>query len=242
METQRQQVHVLERAHGEPAHRVHRYLGKDAVAPLREHPHDDTHAAIGQRHHCRRRQRPGDDVIRAERRGAVARQRVCRPFEGERHRDGRQLRREDQDRGEHHAPFEVAPLGRPDVRPQMHKRREQRPAVGADFALDTMAGPLKIAHRKECTARRRPSRRHRHIEGFAALRTGAEPENLRWARIHATSSIRRATLHEQNQCAVRLLRIEPGDRSGIRRRSARPRQNPGGQSRSSDLSAAVRSA
>ena len=64
-------------------------------------PHHDAHAAIGERHHHRRRQRPGDDVVGPDRRGAVAGERVGRPLEGERHRDGRELGDEDQHRGEH---------------------------------------------------------------------------------------------------------------------------------------------
>ena len=148
MKAQRQQVHVLERAHGEPPHRVHRHLGEDRVARLGEQRHHHAHAAIGDRHHHRRRQRPGEDVVGTERRGAVTGERVGRPLEGERHRDRRELGGKYQQRGNPDAHLEVAPIGRPDVRPQMHERREQRvaAAAAADFALETVGRPLEIAH------------------------------------------------------------------------------------------------
>ena len=52
---------VLER---EPAHRVHRHLGEHAVAQLRQHRHQDAHAAIGERHRDRRGDRPGQPASR----------------------------------------------------------------------------------------------------------------------------------------------------------------------------------
>ena len=63
MKAQREQMHVLEGEHRQPPHRVHRDLGENAVAPLRQHAHEDAHAAIGERHQHRRRQRPGEPVV-----------------------------------------------------------------------------------------------------------------------------------------------------------------------------------
>ena len=85
MKAQRQLVHVDECQISEPAHRVHRHLGEDAVAPLREQRHQHAHAAVGERHDDRRRDQPHRPVRRAHRRLPCAGQRIDRPFEGERH-------------------------------------------------------------------------------------------------------------------------------------------------------------
>ena len=189
MKAQRQQVHVLEGEHRQPAHRVHRHLGENAVAQLGERRHQDAHAAIGERHHHRRRQRPGDDVVGPERRGAVAGQRVGRPFEGERHRDGGELGGEQQHGREDHAIFKVAPVGRPDVRPQMDERAQHGAAVGGRLALEHVCWSLEVAHLSPGLDRPRgpPSIIFRHIECFAALCTGKRlPKRLRRGRIDAT--------------------------------------------------------
>ena len=49
MEAQRQFVHVDEGEIGELAHRMHRHLGEDAVAPLRQHRHQHAHDAVARR-------------------------------------------------------------------------------------------------------------------------------------------------------------------------------------------------
>ena len=124
MKAQRQQMHVLEGEKRKPAHRIHRHLGENAVAPLREHAHQDAHAAIGERHHHRRRQRPDEPVVGSDRRGTVARQRVGRPFESKRHRDGRELGDENQHGREQDTRLQIGTVGRPDIGPQVDQRRE----------------------------------------------------------------------------------------------------------------------
>ena len=173
MKAQRQQMHVLEGEHRQPPHRVHRHLGENAVAQLRQRRHQDAHAAIGQRHHHRRRQRPGDDVVGPERRGAVAGQRIGRPFEGERHRDGGELGGEQQHGREDHAVLQVAPVGRPDIGPQMGERAQHGAAVGGHLAFGALVvGSLSSKPGPGPAARAASTRVFRHIECFAALCTG----------------------------------------------------------------------
>ena len=138
MEAQRQLVHVHEGAVGEPAHRVHRHLGEHAVAQLRQRRHQDAHAAVGDRHRDRRGERPDQPVGGRDRRGAVAGERVGRPFEGEGHRDGRELGRKQQHHGAEHAQLQVAAVGRPDVGPQVDDGRQQRAAVRG-YAWDSLS-------------------------------------------------------------------------------------------------------
>ena len=80
----------------------------------------------------RRRERPSSQDRRRHRRGALAGQRVGRPFEGEGHRDGRELGGEQQHHGAQHAQLQVAAVGRPDIGPQVDHGLEQRAAVGGD--------------------------------------------------------------------------------------------------------------
>ena len=135
MKAQRQEMHVLEGEHGEPAHRVHRHFGENAVAPLREQRHDDAHAAVSQRQHDRRGEHPDQPIVRIDRRGTVAGERVGRPFEGERHRHRGEFGEEQKHGGEDHARFEIGPVGRPDIRPQLDQRGQQGPAILAPGAL-----------------------------------------------------------------------------------------------------------
>ena len=69
------------------------------------------------------------------RRAALPGQRIDRPFEGERHRDGGELGAEQQQRRPRPRALQVAPVRRPDVGPQPRKRAQQRAAVGGDVAL-----------------------------------------------------------------------------------------------------------
>ena len=66
MKAQRKQMHVLEGQHRQPAHRVHRDFGENAVAPLRQQPHHNAHAAIGERHHHRSSEGPGEPIARRQ--------------------------------------------------------------------------------------------------------------------------------------------------------------------------------
>ena len=130
---------------GEPAHRVHRHLGEDAVAHLGEHRHQDAHAAIGDRHQDRRGQHPGQPGRRRDRRTALPGQRVGRPLEGERHRDGGELGAQQQHHRDHDAQLQVAPVGRPDIGPQPTHRREQRAAVGGNSRFSARS-TRKVSH------------------------------------------------------------------------------------------------
>ena len=158
MKAQRQQMHVLEREHRQPPHRVHRHLGENAVAPLGEKRHDDAHAAIGERHHDRRRERPGEPIVRRHRRRAAAGERIGRPFEGERHRDGREFGEEQKHGRENDAALQVAPVRRPDIGPQVDQRGQQGPAVGIHLALERSSVGRKslIASPALATGRNRP--------------------------------------------------------------------------------------
>ena len=252
MEAQRQQMHVLEGEHRQPPHRVHRHFGENAVAPLRQQPHDDAHAAIGERHHHRRGERPGEPIAGRNRRGAVAGERIGRPFEGEGHRHGGELGEEQQHGRENHA----APSGRAGRSARYRATaaqasRSKRAAVATDFALDMPGRSLKIAHRRSDSkprygrngrVTRRPdsSRVFRHIELFAALRirTGRSRRKTLAVKRESTPHLafNENDFHEQNQCGLRLLRIEPGHRAGL---SSRPRiafgRDPGRKRRAAGL-------
>ncbi len=133
MKAQRQFVHVHESAEGQPAHRVHRHLGEGAVAQLRQHRHQDAHAAVSDGQGDRRGHRPEQPVGRSHWRTAGAGQRVGRPFEGERHKDGRELGRQQQTKRAQHPQLQIAPIRRPDVGPEVDDGRKQRAAVGGDL-------------------------------------------------------------------------------------------------------------
>ena len=107
MKAQRQLVHVLEGEDRQPPHRVHRDFGEHAVAELRQQRHQDAHDAIGERHSDRRGKDPEQPRVGRNRCAALPGQRIDRPFEGERHRDGRELGAEQQHRRPHHAPLQV---------------------------------------------------------------------------------------------------------------------------------------
>ncbi len=53
-------MHVLEGDERKAAHRMHRDLGEEPVAHLREQRHDDAHAAVGDREQHRRREDPDE--------------------------------------------------------------------------------------------------------------------------------------------------------------------------------------
>ena len=122
MEAQRELVHVLEGEHREPAHRIHRDLGEQAVARLGEQRHHDAHAAIGRGHRERHRHHPTPGRL-----VGLVDERVGRPFEGEGHRDGGELGREQQPERKQHPRLEVGPVRRPYVRPQVIERAPKRP-------------------------------------------------------------------------------------------------------------------
>ena len=62
-----------------------------------------------------------------DRRACPAGKRIGRPFVGERNRDGRELGRQQQHHGADHAQLQVAPVGRPDIGPQMDDGRSNAP-------------------------------------------------------------------------------------------------------------------
>jgi hypothetical protein len=99
MEAQRQLMHVLEGHQREIAHRVHRHLGEHAVARLSGQRHHDAGQTIGD---CP--DHPGDNGPIGPRqikwRTWLSGQRVGRPLEGERHRDGCELGDQQQRHGD----------------------------------------------------------------------------------------------------------------------------------------------
>jgi hypothetical protein len=119
MKTQREQMHLLECEHCQPPYGIHRHLGENAVAPLGEEPHQNARPAIGERHHDRRGERPSEPIVRRYRRSAATGKRVSRPFKSEWHGNGGELGNEKKHGRENYARFEVAPVGRPNVRPKI---------------------------------------------------------------------------------------------------------------------------
>ncbi len=128
VEAQRQLMHVLEGADGEPPHRMHRHLGEQAVAKLRQRGHHDAHAAIGDGQGNRSRKHPCHPRIGSDRGASLPGQRVDCPFVGERDRDRGELGDQQQQGRLQHAELEVAPVGRPDIGPQVDERGHQRTA------------------------------------------------------------------------------------------------------------------
>ena len=72
VKAQRQLMHVNEGAIGEFSDRMHRDLGEDAVAPLRQHRHQHAHRAVAQGHDQRRGDQPQRPVRRLHRSGIGA--------------------------------------------------------------------------------------------------------------------------------------------------------------------------
>ena len=147
MEAQRELVHVLEGPVGEPAHRVHRHLGEDAVAHLGEHRHQDAHAAIGDRHQDRRREHPDQPgggatgALPSPASASVAHLKVngtamVASLAASRSTIASTTRS-----------LQVAPVGRPDIGPQSAHGREQRAAVGGHVAFQRFGGArMGIGH------------------------------------------------------------------------------------------------
>ena len=197
MEAQRQLVHVLEGEEREPPHRVHRDLGEHAVAQLRERRHQDAHAAVGQRHRDRRGDRPGQPGVGRDRRAALPGQRIDRPFEGERHRDGREL-------GERTAARSPSTTRRLQVargrtarcRATAAAASQQRAAVGGDLALHryaAIADGCRSWHPARQTGARAAPSASRHI---GILHIG----NIDGARFPAIGGLRQMLPHAYNVC------------------------------------------
>ena len=117
MEAERELVHVLEGAIGEPAYRVHGDLGEDAVAHLGEHRHQDARATVSNSHCDRSRERPEEPGGGRYGRASLPGQRIGCPFEGEGNRDGGELGREQQYYRRGNAKLEIAAIRWPNVRP-----------------------------------------------------------------------------------------------------------------------------
>ena len=151
MEAERELVHVLEGAVGEPAHRVHRHLRENTVAHLGEHRHQDAHAAIRDGHEDRRGEHPEQPGGRGHRCAVLPGERIGRPFEGERHRDGRELGGQQKHHRSGDAKLEIAPIGRPEIGPQPTHDGEQRAALGGHLPLQCFArSQVWIRHRNPC--------------------------------------------------------------------------------------------
>ena len=217
---------------GEPAHRVHRDLGEHAVARLREHRHQDARAAIGDGHQRSAPRAPRRATSRRDRRGPLPGQRVGRPFEGERHRDGRELGEQQQHHRDQHAQLQVGAVRRPDIGPQPDQRRGcSAPPPSAETSRFERADGSEgtIAHRqaRQETGRGRDRRTPIHIDIFPACNHPAR-RTLRistaWAaamrrprRALTTGRAGHIHPHEQNQVDLRLLRLRPGHQPGLRR-------------------------
>ena len=144
MEAQRQLVHVIEGHDGETAHRVHRHLGEQAVAQLRQQRHQNAHAAVRHRHDDGNRRHPGQPGAARHR---LASESIGRPFEGERHRYGGELGGEQHHHRPYHPHLQVVAVGRPDVRPQIDQGLEQRSAFRRDFTfLGVQRADVGIGH------------------------------------------------------------------------------------------------
>ena len=170
MKAQRELVHVLEGAVGEPPYRVHGDLGEDAVAHLGEHRHQDARPAIGNGHEDWGRERPNEPCRRRDRRAPLAGQRVGSPLEGEGHGDGGELGGEQQQHRHGDAKLEVAAVRRPDVGPQpVHDRKQRAAAVGGHFAFQCFGRARMGIHSADwpgLTGRKRRPPNPSHIEIF----------------------------------------------------------------------------
>ena len=137
---------MLEGEHCQAAHRMHRHLREDAIARLGQERHQNARAAIGDGQRKRRGEHPNDPrALAGRRRAGGPGERVGRPFEGERHGDGRELRQHEQDERDHHASLEIAAIRRPDIRPQIDERRNSPPPSGAMSGLSA-GGFTSVAH------------------------------------------------------------------------------------------------
>ena len=118
-------MHVDESEIGELADRVHGDAGKNSVAPLGQHRHQHAQGAIAQGHDQRRGDQPQRPVRRLYGSGVRAGQGVDRPFEGEGHRQGRDLGEQQEHDRPDHAHFQIEAIAGPDIRPQVHERPGQ---------------------------------------------------------------------------------------------------------------------
>ncbi|GCC45469.1 hypothetical protein chiPu_0029851 [Chiloscyllium punctatum] len=131
---------------------MHRNAGEDAVAPLRQHSHDDAHRAIADRHQHRRGDQPQHPVRRLDRSRARAVQRIDRPFEGERHRQRRELGEQQQHHRPDHAHLQIGAIARPDVGPEMNQGPDQRALLGGrrrGRGLSASGHPLLRRHHQD---------------------------------------------------------------------------------------------
>ena len=178
MKAQRELVHVLERAVGEPPYRVHGNLGEDAVAHLREHRHQDARPAVGNGQHDRGGERPNEPRRGRDRRAPLPGQRVGCPLEGERHGDGDELGGEQEQHRHGDAQLEVAALRRPDIGPQpAHDGKQRAAAGGGHFAFQCFGRARIGIHSADwpgLTGRKRRPSNPSHIEIFQTAITPNE--------------------------------------------------------------------
>ncbi|MEH2571562.1 hypothetical protein V1272_000897 [Bradyrhizobium sp. AZCC 1708] len=159
MKAQRQFVHVNEGDVGEFAHRMHGDAGEDAVAKLRQHRHKHPHRAVACGHQQWRGDQPQHPVRGLDRCRAHAVERIDRPFEGERHRQRRELRREQQHHRPDDAHFQVRAVAGPDIGPQVNQRPDQGRLFGSVVGrqLGDIGVRIRISHR--CRAQRKMAHR-----------------------------------------------------------------------------------
>ena len=165
------QMHVLEGEHRQPPHRVHRHLGENAVAPLRQH------APSGCA--CRHRRASSPPAPPAPRRANCWRPIGAVPWPASASVAHLKvngtamvasLAAKISTVANTHASLQVAAVGRPDVGPQMEQRREQRRAVGRTLRGRGCGGSLNVAALPSRDLDGPvPAAFGRHIEAFAAL-------------------------------------------------------------------------
>ena len=161
-------------------------------------------------------------------------ERIGRPFEGERHRDGGELGEQQQHQGADDAQPQVGAVGRPDVGPEpRHVVDERTPALG--FRRRSRRGVVDV-HAVDMTRRARsadgrripsyrPNRRRihhvrRHFSTFCrGLHGPPRPLDARGPDLpHA--------LHGSDSQGLRLLRFERRNRPGLRRGGDPARRDP----------------
>ena len=124
---------------------VHGDLGEQPVAHLRQQRHGDARQAVehGQQDRRAQPQAGGGRPVAA----AVDRdERVRRPFEGERRRDGHELRDEQQPEGVEHTALQVGPAVRPQIGPELAEGRDEPGALRADGSAAGVGGTVGIRY------------------------------------------------------------------------------------------------
>ena len=155
VKAQRQAVHMLEGPPGEAAHGMQGDAREEPFAHLRQHHHENAHEPVEKGERERPSERDAEDDVGHARAFRGARERIGRPFEGERHRDGDELGDDRQAERSDDTQLEVEPVRWPEIRPQPHHGDEQArlalALAGVFRRLCRRAGPLSVL--LQCEAR-----------------------------------------------------------------------------------------